>query len=131
MAALRLTSEGIALQLRHDVIAGTHAKGHDGERGILARIRRKAGNVFDLRVQFDEIVPARQNLAEAGDLDAGAGLKESFLVSFAKAGRAPIEPHGGFAFVAVAPDEFLVRRGVRQIAETSDVDADWFMGSAK
>src|SRR2546425_11640603 len=53
------------------------------------------------------------------------------LVSFAKAGRAPIEPHGGFAFVAVAPDEFLVRRGVRQIAETSDIDADRFMRSAK
>ncbi len=44
---LRLTSEGIALQLRHEVIAGAHAKGHDSERGILAGIRRKAGSVHD------------------------------------------------------------------------------------
>src|SRR6266851_1331175 len=47
MPALRLTSEGIALQLRHEVIAGADAKSHDGERGILARIRRKAGSVHN------------------------------------------------------------------------------------
>src|SRR6266700_7120498 len=80
---------------------------------------RNPVDVFDVGVQLDEIVPARQDFAKARDSDSRARFEQSFLVSFAEAGRAPIEPHGGFAFVAVAPDEFLVRRSVRQIAETS------------
>ena len=46
----RLNSDGIALQFGHEVVAGADAEGHDGERGILARIRSETGSVHDKEI---------------------------------------------------------------------------------
>src|SRR5260221_13211566 len=48
-ASLRI-SEGVALQLRHEVVAGAHAERHDGKRGILAGVRGEAGSVHDEKI---------------------------------------------------------------------------------
>src|SRR5258708_33946952 len=45
-ASLKI-SEGVALQLGHEVVAGAHAERHDGKRGILAGVRGEAGSVHD------------------------------------------------------------------------------------
>ena len=49
--------------------------------------------VFDARVELDEVVPAREDFAETSNLDAGAGFENGFLVGFAEAGRSPAESH--------------------------------------
>ena len=215
--AHRENSDGVALQLGHEVVTGADAESHDGERGILAGIGGEAGgvhdekildvvglleliedgislvgahagdagfverpawsgrmgvganifcaggfqhfsggvahvldhgafvfavghvdfedrnavNIFDAGVELDEIVPARENLAEAGDADAGAGLEKSLFVGFAEAGRLPVEFRRRLALVAKAAEEFLVGRSVLQVAETRDIDAEWLNGPAE
>src|SRR5258708_14095675 len=75
-------------------------------------------------IEFNEIVPAWEDLTETGDVEAGARFEKSFLVGFAKAGGVPIEFRRGFAFIAEAAKEFFVGRRIRQIAEARDVDAE-------
>src|SRR5258708_34371655 len=75
-------------------------------------------------IEFNEIVPAWEDLNETGDVEAGARFEKSFLVGFAKAGGVPIEFRRGFAFIAEAAKEFVVGRRIRQIAEARDVEAE-------
>jgi len=42
-------------------------------------------------VEFDEIVPARENFSKAGYVNACARLKQGFLVGCAKAWRPTLE----------------------------------------
>src|SRR6266436_6507257 len=88
-------------------------------------------DVLDVRIELDEIVPARENFSKAGYVNACARLKQGFLVGCAKAWRTPIEFRGGFAFVAETTEEFLVRRRVRQIAKARNVDAERFFGTTQ
>ncbi len=215
--AHRVSSDGAALQLGHEVIAGANAESHDGESRILAGIRSEAGsvhdkeildvvglleliedgffrvgahagdagfverparsgrmsvganifcasgfqhfsgggahvldhgalvfavghmdfengnsvNIFQIGIKLHEIIPAGENFAEAGDFDAGARLEKGFFVSFAEARGVPVELGAGLAFVAEAPEKFFVGRGVLQVAETRDVDAEWLYGAAE
>jgi hypothetical protein len=43
-----------ALHLVHEVVAGANAEGHDGERGILARVGGKTRSVHDEKI-FDVV----------------------------------------------------------------------------
>src|SRR6267378_2572426 len=42
--------ERVASQFRHQVIAGTDGERHDGQGGVLARIRSEAGSVHDKKI---------------------------------------------------------------------------------
>lgn len=46
----RTALEGASLQLRHEIVARAHAQRHDGERRILARIRRETGRIHDKKI---------------------------------------------------------------------------------
>jgi len=76
-------SGGVAHVLDHGafVFAVGHVDFEDGN----------SVNILDAGVEFDEIVPAREDFAEAGDIDAGAGLEKGLFVGFAEAGRLPVE----------------------------------------
>ncbi len=79
-------------------------------------------DVFDAGIEFNEIVPAREDFAKAGNIDPNARLKKRFFVGFAEAGGIPVEFRRGFALVAEAAKEFFVGRRVRQIAEARNVN---------
>ncbi len=115
-------SGGIADVLDHGgfVFAVGHVDFHDGN----------AVDVFDGRIELNEILPARQNFTEAGDADSHLRFSQRFFVDIAETGRAPIEIDAGFAFIAVAAQETLRCRLAGQIAEASDVDAYRFSGTA-
>jgi len=69
-------------------------------------------DVFHRGIEFDEIIPAREDFAETGNVNAGTRFEKSFFISFTETGSVPVEFHGGFAFVAETTKEFLVRRSV-------------------
>src|SRR5258707_5822408 len=48
--AYRGKSDGVALQLGHEVVTGADAESHDGESGILAGIRGEAGGIHDEKI---------------------------------------------------------------------------------
>ncbi len=86
---------------------------------------------FFCGIDLDEIVEAREDFAEAGDLEGFARLKDGFFEGVAEARSAEIEAGGGFAFVAVAAEKFFVWRIIFEIAEARDVNADGFVGSGE
>src|SRR5882724_8297438 len=92
---------------------------------------RNPVDVSDIGVELDEIVPARKDFAEAGDIDAGARFAKSFLVSFTEAGGTPVEFRRGLALVTKAAEKLFVGRLVAQIAEARDVNADRPYGCAE
>lgn len=88
-----------------------------------------AEDVFFLGIDLDEIVEAREDFAEAGDLESFARLQDGLFETVAEARGREIEIGGGFAFVAVATEEFFVGRIVFEIAEAGDVNADGLVGA--
>ncbi len=108
-------SGGIAHVLDHGalVFAVGHVNFQDGD----------PVDVFYVGIELNEIVPAGEDFAEAGNVNAVAGLEKGFFVSFAEARCVPIEFGGGFAFVAEAAEKFFVGRGIWQVAEARNVNA--------
>src|SRR5258707_15061111 len=75
--AYRGKSDGVALQLGHEVVTGADAESHDGERGILAGIGGEAGGVHDEKI-FD--VVSLLELIEDGLLRVGAHAGDAGFV---------------------------------------------------
>src|SRR5260370_14112284 len=71
----RLNSDGITVKFGHEIVTGTDAEGHDGERGILAGIRSEAGSVHDKEildvVGLLELIEDRPFRVDAHAGDAG------------------------------------------------------------
>src|SRR6266513_2892103 len=73
---------------------------------------RDSVDVFHLRIELDEIFPARQDFAKTRDFDGRARLEHSFLVGLTETRSAQMEAGVRPAFITVTAEKFLVRGSV-------------------
>ncbi len=85
--------------------------------------RWNAPGVFQLRVDDDEVVVARERFAERPERDVVDAVPHGFLVADAEALGAEVEARTRFALVAVAAEEARVPLCLVDVAEADEVDA--------
>ncbi len=120
--------------LQHFASGIAHVPNHGAFVFTVGHVDSQDGNsvdIFHMGIEFDEIIPARQDFAETSDGNRSARNENSFLISNAESGSVPIEIRGGLPFIAVAAEESLVLRRVGDVAEARDVHAHGLVGGPR